>query len=181
MRPQAVGAAKPPLAGMTARPTAPSPSAVSGGISQRKRLDQSMDSALSQPIPYLDQGKCATHTLRASDGHARAARTAGGTPLARSRLSCCRPITVGSTTWRARIVAKCGGLENRYGWEQSSWVRIPRPPLGRGARSTSDLCRAAPHAKGSGASTARKKPGTSLRFGSANRLFSGRSSGGVVR
>src|SRR4249920_364354 len=29
---------------------------------------------------------------------------------------------------RARLVADGGGLENRYGVEASSWVRIPRPP-----------------------------------------------------
>src|SRR3954453_8728795 len=31
--------------------------------------------------------------------------------------------------WRARLEADGGGLENRYGAEASSWVRIPRPPL----------------------------------------------------
>src|SRR3954462_8871405 len=30
---------------------------------------------------------------------------------------------------RARLEADGGGLENRYGAEASSWVRIPRPPL----------------------------------------------------
>src|SRR5438045_685047 len=35
---------------------------------------------------------------------------------------------VPSGVWRARLVADGGGLENRYGAEASSWVRIPRPP-----------------------------------------------------
>ncbi|MEA2492399.1 MAG: hypothetical protein QOJ29_310, partial [Thermoleophilaceae bacterium] len=33
------------------------------------------------------------------------------------------------STRRARLEADGGGLENRYGAEASSWVRIPRPPL----------------------------------------------------
>src|SRR3954454_19714222 len=37
--------------------------------------------------------------------------------------------------WRARLEADGGGLENRYGAEASSWVRIPRPPLGTRART----------------------------------------------
>src|SRR3954470_14023224 len=48
-------------------------------------------------------------------------------PPRRSRTAVIRAVPW--RPWRARLEADGGGLENRYGAEASSWVRIPRPPL----------------------------------------------------
>src|SRR3954454_14020466 len=48
-------------------------------------------------------------------------------PRRRSRTAVVRAVPW--RLWRARLEADGGGLENRYGAEASSWVRIPRPPL----------------------------------------------------